>query len=228
MPLRDFVEALGDRGFAIVLLVLAAPNSLPIPSPPGLSTVFGVPLAFFSVQMMLGRPRPWLPERLMRRTVGRAEFRLVVAKYPCPGSSGWSAGAARAAGRSRGRWPSASWAASICCCRSSWRCRSRRQLPAGTGDDGDVPRPPRGRPHGRHRARHRPGGRRRRRHDRVRSTSWWSCSSATSCSAGPAGLSLQGAGTGSGDLVGGAGLGLLRGGVGRRHRPGGKRPAPDG
>ena len=80
MPLRDFVEALGDRGFAIVLLVLAAPNSLPIPSPPGLSTVFGVPLAFFSVQMMLGRPRPWLPERLMRRTVGRAEFRLVVAK----------------------------------------------------------------------------------------------------------------------------------------------------
>lgn len=80
MPLRDFVEALGDRGFAIVLLVLAAPNSLPIPSPPGLSTVFGVPLAFFSAQMMLGRPRPWLPERLLRRTVGRSEFRLIVAK----------------------------------------------------------------------------------------------------------------------------------------------------
>lgn len=80
MPLRDFVEALGDRGFAIILLVLAIPNSLPIPSPPGFSTVFGVPLAFFSVQMMLGRPRPWLPERLLRRTVGRAEFRTLVAR----------------------------------------------------------------------------------------------------------------------------------------------------
>ncbi|MCC7274387.1 MAG: exopolysaccharide biosynthesis protein [Alphaproteobacteria bacterium] len=80
MPFGALVEALGDRGFAIVLLVLAAPNALPIPSPPGLSTVFGLPLAFFSAQMMLGRLVPWLPERLMRRTIARADFRAVVTK----------------------------------------------------------------------------------------------------------------------------------------------------
>lgn len=80
VPFRVLVDALGDRGFAIVLLVLAAPNSLPIPSPPGLSTVFGVPLAFFSVQLMLGREVPWLPERLMEKTIRREEFRKVVAK----------------------------------------------------------------------------------------------------------------------------------------------------
>lgn len=80
VPFRVLVEALGDRGFAIVLLVLAAPNSLPIPSPPGLSTVFGVPLGFFAVQLMLGRQVPWLPTRLMERTISREEFRKVVAK----------------------------------------------------------------------------------------------------------------------------------------------------
>ncbi len=80
VSMGTLLEALGDRGFAIILLVLAAPNSLPIPSPPGLSTVFGVPLAFFSVQMMLGRPLPWLPRRFLRRSISRADFRTVVAK----------------------------------------------------------------------------------------------------------------------------------------------------
>ncbi|BBK40143.1 ABC transporter permease [Allostella vacuolata] len=80
VALGALVEALGDRGFAIVLLVLAVPNSLPIPSPPGFSTVFGVPLAFFSAQMMLGRASPWLPQRMLRRTVSRRDFRLMVAK----------------------------------------------------------------------------------------------------------------------------------------------------
>ena len=80
VTLGALVEALGDRGFAIVLLVLAVPNSLPIPSPPGFSTVFGVPLAFFSTQMMLGRASPWLPQRMLRRTISRRDFRLMVAK----------------------------------------------------------------------------------------------------------------------------------------------------
>ncbi|MGE0717251.1 MAG: exopolysaccharide biosynthesis protein [Alphaproteobacteria bacterium] len=80
VPFGALLQALGDRGFAIVLLVLAAPNSLPIPSPPGFSTVFGIPLAFFSAQMMLGRPVPWLPERLLARSIARDDFRLVVGK----------------------------------------------------------------------------------------------------------------------------------------------------
>ncbi|BBK34336.1 hypothetical protein EDC65_3175 [Stella humosa] len=80
ITMRALVAALGDRGFAIILLVLAVPNSLPIPSPPGFSTVFGVPLAFFSIQMMLGRPRPWLPERMLRRSIARADFRRIVTR----------------------------------------------------------------------------------------------------------------------------------------------------
>ncbi|MGE0724277.1 MAG: exopolysaccharide biosynthesis protein [Alphaproteobacteria bacterium] len=80
VPFRLLVDALGDRGFAIILLVLAAPNSLPIPSPPGLSTVFGLPLAFFSAQLMVGRETPWLPTRLMDKTISRQEFRRVVEK----------------------------------------------------------------------------------------------------------------------------------------------------
>ena len=80
VTMSELLEALGDRGFAIILLVLAAPNSLPIPSPPGLSTVFGIPLSFFAAQMMIGREIHWLPQRFLQRSIGRSDFRRLVAK----------------------------------------------------------------------------------------------------------------------------------------------------
>lgn len=80
ITMRDLLTALGDRSFALVLLILAVPNSLPIPSPPGLSTVFGVPLGFFAFQMMIGRPTPWLPRRFLDRSVAHGDLRRVVIK----------------------------------------------------------------------------------------------------------------------------------------------------
>lgn len=123
ITMRALVAALGDRGFAIILLVLAVPNSLPIPSPPGFSTVFGVPLAFFSIQMMLGRPRPWLPERMLRRSIARADFRRIVTRI-LP----WLERLERYC-RPRGRLltglpRSVSWARSTWRWPSSWPCRS--------------------------------------------------------------------------------------------------------
>lgn len=71
--LGEVVAALGDRGYGLLILVLAAPNLLPIYIP-GLSAVFGIPLALIAVQMALGLPRPWLPKKLLRRPFRRREF----------------------------------------------------------------------------------------------------------------------------------------------------------
>lgn len=73
LRLGDVVTALGDRGYGLIIFVLAIPNVLPIYIP-GLSAVFGVPLALIALQMMLGYPRPWLPRSLLERPLRRQEF----------------------------------------------------------------------------------------------------------------------------------------------------------
>ncbi|HXV24806.1 MAG TPA: exopolysaccharide biosynthesis protein [Alphaproteobacteria bacterium] len=73
LHLSDVVAALGDRGYGLLIFILALPNILPI-YVPGLSAVFGVPLALIALQMMLGLPRPWLPQAALRRPLRRQEF----------------------------------------------------------------------------------------------------------------------------------------------------------
>lgn len=80
ISLGDLVAALGDRGYAILMLVFALPNLSPV-TIPGLSAVFGLPLAGIALQMALGRPRPWLPRWLLRRAIARADFARLV--NPC-------------------------------------------------------------------------------------------------------------------------------------------------
>jgi hypothetical protein len=73
LRLGDVVAALGDRGYGLMIVILAVPNVLPIYIP-GLSAIFGIPLALIALQMMLGLPRPWLPQALLRRPLRRREF----------------------------------------------------------------------------------------------------------------------------------------------------------
>lgn len=77
ITLGDFVEVLGNRGHGLLMLALTLPNVVPIYIP-GLSAVTGLPLAAVALQMALGRPRPWLPGFLLRRSVARSDFQRVV------------------------------------------------------------------------------------------------------------------------------------------------------
>ena len=71
VSVQDLFAALGDRALAALLFVFAVPNL--IPSPPGLSTILGVPLLFLSTQLLLGR-KAWLPVLVARRSMARADF----------------------------------------------------------------------------------------------------------------------------------------------------------
>ena len=73
LRLGDIVAALGDRGYGLLIFILALPNVLPIYIP-GLSAVFGIPLALIAVQMAIGLPRPWLPPSLLERSLRRQDF----------------------------------------------------------------------------------------------------------------------------------------------------------
>jgi hypothetical protein len=78
LTMGDLVAALEDRTFGLLMLLLALPNCPPMPGIPFVSTVTGTPLAFFAGQLALGQPTPWLPRRLLRRSVGRAELLRVL------------------------------------------------------------------------------------------------------------------------------------------------------
>jgi hypothetical protein len=69
VTVEDLRDALGDRGFAALLIMFAAINLLPLP--PGTSLVLGIPLLIVSAQMALGRATAWLPKFVLNKSIGR-------------------------------------------------------------------------------------------------------------------------------------------------------------
>ncbi|MET4636118.1 exopolysaccharide biosynthesis protein [Kaistia defluvii] len=70
VSLGDMVDALGEAGLGLTILMLALPSFIPIP---GLPTgfVFGTALAILSLQIMVGADRLLLPQWLRRRSLPR-------------------------------------------------------------------------------------------------------------------------------------------------------------
>lgn len=61
--LRDVLEVMHNRGYTLLLILLALPFCTPIPLP-GLSAPFGLVIAFIGLRLALGQ-KPWLPARLL-------------------------------------------------------------------------------------------------------------------------------------------------------------------
>jgi len=69
--LGEIVSALHERGFGLLMMILVLPNCVPIPLPPGVSTIFSLPLLIIAIQMILGYPAPKLPKFLMQKSIKR-------------------------------------------------------------------------------------------------------------------------------------------------------------
>ncbi|MHB9006272.1 MAG: exopolysaccharide biosynthesis protein [Limisphaerales bacterium] len=61
--LREVLEVTHGRGYNLLLILLAFPFCTPIPLP-GVSTPFGLVIAFLGLRLALGQ-KPWLPARLL-------------------------------------------------------------------------------------------------------------------------------------------------------------------
>lgn len=75
ISLGEIMDALGDRAFGALLLILSIPNVLPVP---GLSTATGVPMILLGAQMAAGRHSPWLPRRMLAASFDRKAFLGVI------------------------------------------------------------------------------------------------------------------------------------------------------
>ncbi|RDD60582.1 exopolysaccharide biosynthesis protein [Ferruginivarius sediminum] len=67
--LRLIFAVLGDRGLASALLLLTAPQLVPMPL--GLSNALALPILLVAGQMALGRKSLWLPDWLLDRPLSR-------------------------------------------------------------------------------------------------------------------------------------------------------------
>ncbi len=70
LTIGEIVSGLGQRAFGAGLFIFAFPACLP--GPPGISSIFGVPILLLAIQMIMGDPRPWLPRFLSEKSVPRA------------------------------------------------------------------------------------------------------------------------------------------------------------
>ncbi len=78
ITLRALLSMLGEQGLLVFCGVLAAPFLLPL-TVPGMSTVLGLPMLLIGFAVMVSRV-PWLPERLLNRSLPAATVRGVLAK----------------------------------------------------------------------------------------------------------------------------------------------------
>jgi hypothetical protein len=78
LTVGDILGVLQDRAFALLVVLLGLPNCLPMPPP--IPLVCGLLLALVAAQIIFGRPAPWMPMALRRRSVARADVERAVGR----------------------------------------------------------------------------------------------------------------------------------------------------
>ena len=80
ITIGEIKNSLHERGFGVLLAIAALPLCLPVPVPPGYTTLFSIPLFIFSVQMIIGMRAPWLPVWIEKKEIKRASLEKLVIK----------------------------------------------------------------------------------------------------------------------------------------------------
>ncbi|WP_338364991.1 exopolysaccharide biosynthesis protein [Candidatus Xenohaliotis californiensis] len=84
ISIKEIKNAIRERGFAILLLVFSLPLTIPLPVPPGSTTIAAIPLLLFSLQMSIGMSTPWLPKWVENKSIKRTTLALIAEKTSVP------------------------------------------------------------------------------------------------------------------------------------------------
>lgn len=76
VTLRELLAHVGEQGLLVFSAILAMPFLIPV-GLPFMSTVLGLPMLLIGIAVILGR-LPWLPERLLARTLPSDKVRHVL------------------------------------------------------------------------------------------------------------------------------------------------------
>ncbi|WP_162263106.1 exopolysaccharide biosynthesis protein [Legionella birminghamensis] len=76
----ELIKSMGERAFGLITVLFALPSGLPIAVIPGFSFVFGLPIVFIALHLLIGRKSLWLPARLAGQTVDIQTLEKMLAK----------------------------------------------------------------------------------------------------------------------------------------------------
>jgi hypothetical protein len=76
----QMLDALGERGFGLLLMLFAIPNLLPFPGVPGVSFVTGMAILFISVQLILAKDEPAFPDWVSTKSFSRGQLAKFITK----------------------------------------------------------------------------------------------------------------------------------------------------
>ncbi|MBC2595062.1 exopolysaccharide biosynthesis protein [Ruficoccus amylovorans] len=79
VSLGEIVDAIKDKQFGMLLVLLSIPSALPLPAA-GYSTPFGIAILILGLQMLRGRRTPWLPQKMRDKSFTRAKLAGMVGK----------------------------------------------------------------------------------------------------------------------------------------------------
>ncbi|NJN75444.1 MAG: exopolysaccharide biosynthesis protein [Synechococcaceae cyanobacterium RL_1_2] len=77
VQLQQIVELAGERLFGLLLVLLSLPSALPIPAP-GYSTPFGVVIFLLASQLIIGRTKPWIPDKMLHKSWPTSQVQSVI------------------------------------------------------------------------------------------------------------------------------------------------------
>ncbi|MFH7245572.1 MAG: exopolysaccharide biosynthesis protein [Spirulina sp.] len=78
VTLKEILTLAGERTFGFLFVLLALPSALPIPAP-GYSVPFGIVMLLLAVQLVIGRTRPWMPEKWSEKAFDLATVQKIIA-----------------------------------------------------------------------------------------------------------------------------------------------------
>jgi hypothetical protein len=76
----EIKTALHERGFGLLMVIFALPVSLPLPIPPGLTSLPAIPLLILAVQMVIGMDSPWIPKLIGNRKIKHTTLVTIIEK----------------------------------------------------------------------------------------------------------------------------------------------------
>lgn len=76
----EMLDVLGERGFGLLLIMLATPNLLPFPGVPGVSFVTGMAILYIAIQLILAKDEPVLPTWISGKSFTRGQLSRFIVK----------------------------------------------------------------------------------------------------------------------------------------------------
>ncbi len=80
MTYGSIVKELGEQGLGLIIVLFALPSALPISAVPGFSFIFGLPIVFVALHIIIGKHRMWLPKFLSEKEVNTEKLVKIINK----------------------------------------------------------------------------------------------------------------------------------------------------